>query len=97
MIIFSTLWVGIIILFLMLFGVIFFLVRSLDVNRKYEFFFNNSLKDIDFALIKLGNLLERRQMLAVDPEVQELYKMVEDIYILLTGYSNARKEENKKE
>jgi hypothetical protein len=64
--------------------------------RAYEEFYNNTLDDIESVINMLDTLMNRRQMLSDDPDVQNIYRVVVILYDILIGYKNATKKEKER-
>jgi predicted PurR-regulated permease PerM len=73
---------------------------SVKISRQvqaYEEFYNNSLEDIQSVVHMLDTLMNRRQMVSDDPDVQNIYRVVVILHDILVGYRNAWKTQEGKE
>lgn len=58
----------------------------------WENFFNDTLEDVQSIVEMLDKLMKHRQMIADDPDVQNLYKIMVILKDILIGYTNAKEE-----
>ena len=74
---------------------------SLRISRQvqaYAEFYNNSVEDVKSVVDMLDALMNRRQLVSDDPDVQHLYRVVVILHDILIGYRNAwKKEEERKQ
>lgn len=72
---------------------------SLKVSRQaqaYEEFYNNSLEDVQSVIKMLDDLMNRRQLVSDDPDVQNVFRVVVILHDILVGYRNAWKSEEER-
>jgi len=66
---------------------------SVRVSRKvqtYENFYEDTIGDLDGVIEMLDALINNRQMISDDPDVQNVRKAVVIIHDILVGYKNAK-------
>jgi chromosome segregation ATPase len=61
----------------------------------WENFFNDTLEDVQSIVEMLDKLMNHRQMISDDPDVQNLYKVIVILRDILTGYIDAKNEKQK--
>lgn len=70
--------------------------KAINIALKYEEFYNSTLEDISEVLDLLDNLMNKRQMLSDDPDVQNIARVLAISHDILLGYINVRNEEEKR-
>ena len=64
--------------------------RAVELALKYEDFYNATVGDIGEIVDSLTNLLQKRQMLSDDPDVQNLVRLLAIAHDTLLRYINAK-------
>lgn len=71
---------------------VLFLRLAMKASRtisNYENFYDSTLSDVDSVLEMLDGLMARRRVVADDPDVQNVYRVIGITRDILTGYTNA--------
>ena len=64
-------------------------IKASRLVQEYESFYNATLDDIDSATNMLEELVNRRQLVSDDPDVQNVYRVIVIIHDILLGYQHA--------
>jgi hypothetical protein len=59
-------------------------------NQAWENFYDDSLEDIGSVVQMLDELMNRRQMISDDPDIQNVYRVVVILHDILVGYIDAK-------
>ena len=79
---------------------LFVLRAALRKSREvqiYEQFYEDTLEDVESIVDMLDALMNRRQLISDDPDIQNVYRVVVILHDTLVGYRNATEKERKKE
>lgn len=71
-------------------------LQAVRLNKAYEEFYNSTLDDADATLKMLDVLMNRRQLLSDDPDVQNMYRLFGIFHDIVAGYVNAGKRPEEK-
>ena len=58
--------------------------------QAWEDFFSSTLEDVQSVVTLLDNLMKHRQLIADDPDIQNLFKVMVILKDVLVGYINAK-------
>ena len=65
-------------------------IRVSQQNQNWESFYDNSLEDVESVITMLDTLMNKRQLVSDDPDVQNTYRVVVILHDILAGYINAK-------
>jgi hypothetical protein len=90
-------WILVIILGLLLtasgIGIFYILKAALKIsqqNQAWENFYEDTLEDTESVIDMLDQIMNRRQLISDDPDVQNIYRVLLVLHDILIGYTNAK-------
>lgn len=85
------------ILFLVIVFAVRLLIKASRQIQGYEQFYGDTLEDVSSVINMLKELMDRRQILSDDPDVQNVYRVIVITHDILVGYVNANNKKEEKE
>jgi predicted nucleic acid-binding Zn-ribbon protein len=61
-----------------------------DKIRAWEQFYDNAIEDVNSVITMLDELMNKRQLISDDPEIQQVYRVVVILHDILIGYRDAK-------
>lgn len=72
-------------------GTFYVSYKSLALNRKYEQFYNGTLEDVEIISNSIDLIINRRPLLADDPDVHRMIKGLKIAQEILKEYGDIKK------